>query len=144
MVERSQDLSQLNQITDALNILSEKAKTQPLKKNEFSSLIKILKDYNNVVPKTNLQFLADKKTGSGDPIEESIKQALEAVQTFQKNMRQPPGYINRSVREAIIALYAQFEKERELNKFKFNIENLKEKWKKLKQKLEGSEQSNLQ
>jgi hypothetical protein len=145
MVERSRELSQLNQITDALNNLNEKVSdpNQPPKKEEFASLIKILQNYNNVGTNTDPRFWEDKKFEQDATIEESIEQALNAVLNFQKVMHQPPSKVARNVREMIISLYAQFEKDKEYNKFKTNIENLKEKWKRLKQKTEGTEQSNL-
>jgi len=146
MVDRSPVLSQLNQVIDALNNITDtvKNKKQSPKNEEMTALIKILQSYNNKNTNTDPHFWEDKKFEQDEGIDETIKQALEAVEIFQRMIPDPTKpFSRRNVNEAVAALYAAFDKEKELSKFEANIKNLKERWKKLKAKVQGSEQGQL-
>ncbi len=145
MVDRSSELRQLNQITDVLNNLVETVQdpTKPLNRQEFDNLVTIIKNYNSVIAQSNPKFLQGKSLTQGESIDESINQAIKAVQAFQGIMQHNPQRVGRNVREMIGIIYSQTERDKELNKFKSSVDNLKEKWKRLRLKLESSEQTNL-
>jgi hypothetical protein len=133
MVDRSAALEQLNQIIDVMNFLSDSVKQQETpNKEDFSHLVKILENYNNQKTNTDPKFLDDKKFALDPSIDETIRQAEEAVQVFRRMFPFATRNAPRSLNDKIAALYAALDKEKELLKFEANMKNLKERWTKFK------------
>lgn len=129
----------LDDITMQLQSLNDKygRDVSSIPQTELDHLISILKQYNSDRIEGEA-FESRKMTlAQSKEVDERIESALQAILNFHRTQ---PQVVNRKQTDAlIISLFSTLGKE--LDKFKKTVENLKEKWKIVTQKVQGSNKS---